>query len=41
MFTGLIEEIGKVVSVKNSVDGKILEIKGKKVLEGHVIGDSI
>ena len=41
MFTGLIEETGKVVSVKNSGDGKILEIKGNKVLEGTVTGDSI
>jgi riboflavin synthase len=41
VFTGLIEETGKIVSVKNSGDGKILEIKGKKVLEGTVTGDSI
>ena len=41
MFTGLIEETGKVVSVKNSGEGKILEIKGKKVLDGTVTGDSI
>jgi len=41
VFTGLIEETGKVVSVKNSGEGKILEIKGKKVLDGTVTGDSI
>lgn len=41
MFTGLIEETGKVVSVKNSGEGKILEIKGDRVLEGTVTGDSI
>ncbi len=41
MFTGLIEETGKVVSVKSSGEGKILEIKGRKVLEETVKGDSI
>lgn len=41
MFTGLIEETGKVVSVKNAGEGKILEIKGNKVLEETVKGDSI
>lgn len=30
MFTGLIEETGKVVSVKSSGEGKILGIKGKR-----------
>lgn len=41
MFTGLIEETGKVVSVKNAGEGKILEIKGEKVLQETVKGDSI
>lgn len=41
MFTGLIEETGKVVSVKSSGEGKILGIKGKKVLQETVKGDSI
>ncbi len=41
MFTGLIEETGKVVSVKNAGEGKILEIKGNKVLQETVKGDSI
>jgi len=41
VFTGLIEETGKVVSVKSSGEGKILEIKGRKVLEETVKGDSI
>lgn len=37
MFTGLIEEIGKV----KSFDGKILKIEANKVLEKTKIGDSI
>lgn len=41
MFTGLIEETGTVVSVKNSGDGRILEVSGMRVLEGTVTGDSI
>lgn len=41
MFTGLIEETGKVVSIKNAGEGKILDIKGKKVLQETVKGDSI
>ena len=41
MFTGLIEETGTVVGLKNSGDGKILEVKGERVLEGTRKGDSI
>ena len=41
MFTGLIEETGTVVSVKNSGDGRILEVSGRRVIEGTVTGDSI
>jgi len=41
VFTGLIEETGIVVSVKNSGDGRILEVSGKRVIEGTATGDSI
>lgn len=41
MFTGLIEETGTVVSLKNSGDGKVLEVKGERVLVGTKRGDSI
>lgn len=39
MFTGIIEEIGKMVHIESS-QGKI-QIQAKKVLEGTKIGDSI
>jgi riboflavin synthase len=41
MFTGLIEEIGKVESVINSEKSARITIKAKKVLEGIKLGDSI
>ena len=41
MFTGLIEETGSVLSIRNSGEGKILEVGADKVLEGTVRGDSI
>ena len=41
MFTGLIEEIGTVLNIKNSGDGKIFEISADKVIEGTLRGDSI
>lgn len=41
MFTGLIEEIGVVRSVRETADGRILEIAASKVLEGTAVGDSI
>ncbi|MCL1864599.1 MAG: riboflavin synthase [Spirochaetes bacterium] len=41
MFTGLIEETGTVVNVKNSGDGKIFNISADKVLERTKRGDSI
>jgi len=41
VFTGLIEETGTVVSLKNSGDGKVLEVKGERVLVGTKRGDSI
>lgn len=41
MFTGIIEEIGKVKDVKNGKKSSVLTIEAKTVLEGTSIGDSI
>lgn len=41
MFTGLIEELGKVKSLKKTSQGIELEISCKKVIENANIGDSI
>jgi len=41
MFTGIIEEIGTVCSVKRSGSSSFIEIKAQKVLEDVHIGDSI
>lgn len=41
MFTGLIEETGSVVSLKDAGEGKILEVRGNKVLQNTRRGDSI
>ncbi len=41
MFTGLIEETGSVAGLTDSGEGKILQVRGSKVLEGTQIGDSI
>ena len=41
MFTGIIEEIGVVQSVKKGEISSVLTIQAKKVLEGTKIGDSI
>ncbi|SEH81415.1 riboflavin synthase alpha chain [Ruminococcus flavefaciens] len=41
MFTGIIEEIGTVNSVKQSGSSSFIEIQAKKVLEDVHIGDSI
>ena len=41
MFTGLIEETGSVLGIRNSGEGKILEISADKVLKGTRTGDSI
>ena len=40
-FTGLIEETGSVSGIRNSGEGKILEIAADKVLKGTKRGDSI
>ncbi|MDM7274304.1 riboflavin synthase [Sulfurihydrogenibium azorense] len=41
MFTGLIEEVGKVKSVIKNSDGMRLVVSCRKVLDGTVLGDSI
>lgn len=41
MFTGLIEELGTVLSVSKGTKSSVLVIKAKKVLEDVKIGDSI
>ncbi len=41
MFTGIIEEIGRVESVVKSAKSSRITIKAKKVLEGVKLGDSI
>lgn len=41
MFTGIVEETGKVASVKKGVNSAVLTISAKNVLEGTKIGDSI
>lgn len=41
MFTGIIEEIGTIESIKKGSQSAVLGIACKKVLEGTKIGDSI
>lgn len=41
MFTGIVEEIGEIKSIKKGSKSAQLFIKGKEVLEGTKIGDSI
>lgn len=41
MFTGLIEETGVVADLKESGEGKILEVRASEVLKGTKRGDSI
>lgn len=41
MFTGLVEEIGRVESVVKSTKSSRITIKAKKILEGVELGDSI
>lgn len=41
MFTGIVEEVGRVSSIKNSTNSAILTIEAEKVLEESEIGDSI
>lgn len=41
MFTGIIEEVGKIAKIEKKEPTGILTISAKKVLEGTQIGDSI
>lgn len=41
MFTGIVEEIGKVLNISKGVNSARLSIECNKVLEGTNIGDSI
>lgn len=41
MFTGIVEEVGKVKSIRHSGKSLELEIQASKVLEGTQLGDSI
>lgn len=41
MFTGIIEEIGKVKSVKKGLHSSVLEIQAERTLEDIQLGDSI
>jgi len=41
MFTGIVEEIGEVISVKSGVKSSVLEIRGNFVFEDLKAGDSV
>ena len=41
MFTGIVEEIGKVTNIRNSPKSSILTIKGDKIFEDLKLGDSV
>ena len=41
MFTGIIEEIGKVIRVQRTAGSSFIEIQAEKVLTDAHIGDSI
>lgn len=41
MFTGIVEEIGKVKAIKRGDKSSIFKISGQKILEDTKIGDSI
>src|SRR5665647_3642942 len=41
MFTGIVEEIGEVISVKSGVKSSVLEIRGNLVFEDLKAGDSV
>ena len=41
MFTGIVEEIGKIAQITRGSNSAVLTIRASKVLEGTVIGDSI
>ncbi len=41
MFTGIVEEVGKVISLETSQAGGRIVLEAEKVLEGTQLGDSI
>lgn len=41
MFTGIIEEVGKIKSIRQGVRSFTLEIEAENILEGTLVGDSI
>ncbi len=41
MFTGIVEEMGKIARLARGADGARIEIAAAKVLEGTQVGDSI
>lgn len=41
MFTGIIEEVGKVKSLRRGAKSFVLEVEAETVLEGTQVGDSI
>ena len=41
MFTGIVEELGKLVSLEMGADSGVITIEAGKVLEGTRLGDSI
>lgn len=41
MFTGIVEEVGRIKAIRRGNGGAVLEIEAVKVLEGTHVGDSI
>ena len=41
MFTGIVEEVGRIKAIRRGNGGAVLEIEAVKVLEGTRVGDSI
>ncbi|MFC4324110.1 riboflavin synthase [Litchfieldia salsa] len=41
MFTGIVEEIGKISDLQGTKDSIVMRIKAKKILEDVALGDSI
>lgn len=41
MFTGIVEEVGKIISVNSGGNSAVLTIQGNKIFEGMKLGDSI
>ncbi|RME64306.1 MAG: riboflavin synthase, partial [Nitrospirae bacterium] len=41
MFTGLVRELGSVVSLRATPEGAVLKIKAPEISKGSAIGDSV